>query len=368
MTPTSPTLASLLDRPDNGFNLVRLAAAASVVVTHTYLLFYGADQEPLSWGPFDLGANAVNVFFVLSGLLLSRSFDHNPDWRVFAASRILRIFPALIVAGAVVAWVIAPMATGLPLADYFSDLRTIFYPILNSVLFDSAGLPQVFSQSTQPGEVDLPLWTVKYELLAYLVFGIASVCGLMRRTFTIALLTVAFGIVLSATTALVLFNPSPVGSIIRFGFCFLVGVLSYRGRRDLVLSPGLAVLFVVAALLLTPTPLGPVAWVLGLGYGALTLATLRLGPLTRLTSRWDLSFGLYIYAWPVQQLLFGMPPFAGNPGLHFAASAAIALVLAGLSWRFVERPALGLKRHVAGWAAAHPLASRSAAALEPRQP
>lgn len=342
MPDRNPDLATVLQSPTNSFNLVRLVAAAGVVITHSFLLFGGPEAEPLSWGPFDLGANAVNVFFVLSGLMLSRSFELRPDWRAFAAARVLRIFPALIVSGAVVAWIIAPLTTVVPLAGYYLDPETLFYPILSSILFENAHLPGVFLASTQPGAVDLPLWTVKYELLAYVVFGVASALGLLRLDLVVLTLTIAFGSTLVLIEQLPA-DPSPLFSVVRFGFCFLVGVSLFRFRAQMRVVPWAAPFIVLGAAPLGLTALGPIAWVLALAYAALCLAAIEVPIASTATRRWDISFGLYIYAFPVQQALFGAGPLGADILPHVIVSALVAGLLAIASWHLVERPALALK-------------------------
>lgn len=342
---SNSSLAGILERPDNSFNAVRLAAALAVVVTHSFLLvFTYASADPLAWAPYDLGATAVNVFFVLSGLMLSRSFDLRPDWRAFAAARLLRIFPALIVAGIVVGWVLVPFIVKRPLAEYFTDPETLLYPFTSVFMFEGAHLKGAFLNSTHPGDMDLPLWTIKYELFAYLCFGLVSVLGLLKSRFTAAAACVAFGLALVTIEAMGLLQHSPLGSIIRFGFCFLTGVVLYRFRDRVQVLPWLTIPILIGGLLLTPTVLAPVAWIVALGYLALCIASRRIPLVTRATNRWDISFGVYVYAWPVQQLLMEFEPTRSNVVLHIVASLAATTLLAILSWVLVEAPALRLKR------------------------
>lgn len=347
MTTPAGTLETLLDDSGNSFNAVRLFAAVAVVISHAFLLTTALlpGPEPLDWAPFNLGASAVNVFFFLSGLMLSRSYDRLPDWRAFSAARILRIFPALLVAGMVVGWVLAPITTELSLIDYFSNPETLLYPLVSTFTLEALHLPGVFVHSNHPGQVDLPLWTIKYELFAYICFGVVSVLGLLRSRFTAVILCVLFGLALMVATVMGVFEHSPLGSIIRFGFCFLLGVTLYRFRARITVRASVAGLLLVLALPLAWTPLGPVAWVVAPAYAALVVASWRMPVVTGFTNRADISFGLYIYAWPIQQTLLEMG-WAGHSVWAQAAMALVATgVLATLSWYFVEKPALGLKRH-----------------------
>jgi len=337
-------LGALLASPQNSFNTMRLVAAIAVVVSHSSLLVWGF--YPLSWGPYDLGALAVNVFFFISGLMLSRSFELNPDWRRFAVARMLRIFPGLLVAGVLVGWVLTPFYTARPFADYLLDPRTLFYPLTSTLELDAIQPRGVFPDSTQPGEIGLPLWTIKYELLAYLVFGAASAAGIFRSKRTALLLCALFGLALTVTDATGLLNGSPLGSVIRFGFAFLLGVSAYRYRAAIVIRPWLGLALAAAALVLTATFAGPIAWTLAACCAAVLLAGVELPRITVFTRRTDLSFGIYIYAWPVQQALMSVEWMRGNFVLHALVALAISAVLAWLSWTLIEKPALSLKQGV----------------------
>lgn len=346
MTRPASTLDELLESSGNSFNAVRLFAAVAVVISHAFLLSSNLPRpEPLDWGPFNLSASAVNVFFFLSGLMLSRSYDHVPDWRAFATARVLRIFPALLVAGVAVGWVLGPMTTQLRLDEYFANPETLLYPLSSTFTFAGVELPGVFVHSKYPEQVNVPLWTIKYELLAYLGFGIISVLGLLRSRFAAALFCVLFGIALAVTMSLGLFDASPLGSVIRFGFCFLLGVAFYRFRSSITVRWPLAAGLLALALALTWTPLGPLAWIVAPAYAALVLAEQRIPFLTAATNRTDISFGLYIYAWPIQQLLVETGWTGGSAWLLAPMALVIACGLGLLSWHFIEKPALSLKRH-----------------------
>lgn len=137
--PRSPRLSDVLADTNNSFNAVRLLAAFSVVVSHSFLLVIGQTAaEPLSSTPYTLGQHAVNVFFVLSGLMLSRSFALQPNWKTFALARALRIFPGLFICAAVVAWMLGPFGTQLRLAEYFHDGHTLTYPFATLMICYSA--------------------------------------------------------------------------------------------------------------------------------------------------------------------------------------------------------------------------------------
>lgn len=339
------SLATILNSDQNSFNAVRLFAAIAVVVSHSYLLLLAGDHsEPLDWAPYNLGQIAVNVFFFLSGMMLSRSYALRPDWRRFALARILRVFPALIACGFVVAWVLGPLATTLSIERYFADPRTLLYPFVVPFLFDVATLPGIFQHGFNPGEVNAPLWTIKYELLAYLAFGIASALGLTQRRRLVLIATIVLGATLTVTLMLHTFEASPIGSFLRFSFCFALGATAFQYAEHIKMPPLLAAVGVGAAFALWATPIGAVASIIGFAGLALLLGGLDLGWLTRSTTRTDISFGLYLYAWPLQQMLLMLRDAEGPWGLAlFALPLVGAMGVALASWHLIEKPALRLK-------------------------
>src|SRR5437588_7159145 len=122
----------------NNFDLLRLVAAVSVIVSHAFLLAESSqDHDPLIWltgGQTILGVVGVFVFFTISGYLVTQSFDTTPSPLVFLAKRALRIFPGLLLCLAVCVFAIGPLVTGLPLAEYFTRPDTYLFLLRNAVL------------------------------------------------------------------------------------------------------------------------------------------------------------------------------------------------------------------------------------------
>lgn len=338
-------LSDVLEHTNNNFNAVRLLAALSVVVSHSFLLVIGKTAaEPLSSTPYTLGQHAVNVFFVLSGLMLSRSFAIQPNWKTFAIARALRILPGLFVCAAIVAWVLGPFGTRLSVAEYFHDGHTLTYPFATLLIFDLAQLHDMFLSSTHLGEINEPLWTIKYELFAYAAFVVGMSLSLItgRSVIVVGSLALAIALTLAGSAPSPLSN-APIGSFIRFGFCFGLGIVAYRFRSRITLRWSVAGGLLTLAFLTNGTPVANVAFVVSFAYAALVLGSAHIPHITKFTSKTDLSFGLYIYAWPVQQLVL----VSAGPSIpvwaHLVISLVPSLLFAIFSWRLVEKPALSLK-------------------------
>lgn len=341
-------LSDILDSGRNSFNLVRLVAALSVLISHSYLLRTGlGTSEPLAaFTPFTLGQHAVNAFFVISGLMLSHSLKRNPNLTQYAWARCLRIFPALFAFGLFFAFVAGPLLTSLRWSDYFTDAHTWLYPAAVLVQFARAVPPhEIFSISLFAEAANDPLWTIKYEIVAYIGLAIFFRIGLLRRT-TALFLALAFALgtfVFAAPLFEGQENASSLYQIGRYGFCFLLGVVAHHFRNRLSLSPWLLILPVALVLILTGTMLEAAAYIILVAHIVLVAGARSYGMFTTISRESDLSYGTYIYGWPVQQSLITLFPAIGVAGL-LILSVAIVPVFAFASWNLVERPALRLKR------------------------
>ena len=178
----------------NSFNLVRLIAAMLVIISHLFLVPYGiGSKEPLyNLTSLTLGQHAVHIFFVISGLTLCRSVLMNKNMARYARARLFRIVPALIGFGLFFSFIMGPVVTGATLSRYFSYLNTWLYPFLVPINFQQVATPPlVFQNVPISGAVNNPLWTIKYEVFAYLCLGIFASLGLwIKKRYSVA----AFGL------------------------------------------------------------------------------------------------------------------------------------------------------------------------------
>nr|WP_246736320.1 acyltransferase [Enterovirga sp. DB1703] len=337
-----------------------MIAAASVVVTHAFWLTTADDaQQPLSaLGHKNLGHHAVNVFFVLSGILVAGSLDRSKSMKSFVASRALRILPGLLACTLFTAFVVGPLVSSTSLGSYFSDARTWLYPIqVTAMAKISAGLPGVFATNPVPNVVNESLWTLKYEVLCYTVLTLLAVCGALRSTRPFVGVLVLSALILVRIT----FRPadptnlSPIDHFARFWLLFLLGVAFHHFRATIPLRWSLLAAAVLVWWAGSATRFEPVLTFLATGYGAIMLASLPGGWARDFANQHDLSYGIYIYGWPVTQALVWF-----RPGITSLAAAALSLLLAAVlawaSWTLVERPSLDLKKRLsrASWRRSEP--------------
>lgn len=343
-------LADYLHGRDNNFNLLRFLAAFAVLIDHSYALVAGTpDAEPLrrSLG-IALGAIAVDVFFVTSGFLVTASLLNRQDTLAFLRARILRIYPALLVMVLLCVLVIGLFFTTLPAGAYLDHPLTLRFILKNATLVGGIEfyLPGVFDQLAWKNMVNGSLWTMPYEVRMYIALAVLWLaCWLFRawrrRVFAGLILTItALALTAHLTNH---FSGRPDDNFFRLTFMFFSGA-SYCVLRERIRLSSAVFGGALAALL--ASPLEPdlffVVYDLTLAYVVLWLAYVPGGALRRFNRFGDYSYGIYIYAFPVQQTLLALIAGLSVAGL-IVTSGAVTLLLAALSWHCLEQHALRLK-------------------------
>lgn len=344
---SAPVLGDMLRPTDNSFGVIRLAMALAVLVSHSYYLASGValTSEPVhAWTGYTLGQHGVQVFFILSGVLVAQSL-HKGGLIAFTQARLLRIFPALVVCVLLIALVLGPLVSGLTLSAYLKHPELPRYIVDTlSLRTGMAPLPGVFADNPAKGVVNSSLWTLKYEVMCYAMLAIGGTIAIKLNRAQ----DLGFALV-GAMIGLTVWNRPDLGAtntlldtIQYFALFFGTGVFAY-GLRDRLPVHGLGALAAVALLALTNrTHLAEWGHAIGLGYLMLYAATFRFGPLRAFTNRQDYSYGVYIISVPVGQALLLLAP--GMSALPLAlATASVTVPLAALSWMLVERPAIRLR-------------------------
>lgn len=331
----------------NSLDLLRLVAASFVLYSHQYALLGLAEPSFFGWNSF--GGAGVTIFFFLSGMLVWSSWARDSNIRRFFQRRCLRIFPALWVVVILTIFVVGPLLTKDSFAAFFLSGDTWRY-LTTALLLPHYALPGVFESNPYPSVVNGSLWTLPVEFLCYIT---VAVVGSFWRNWQGVWVGVAlFVTVLMATYA-------PVFTGIRFTSHFemvaifwggvLYGYCTSSPWTHLRQRMATVVLIVVASLLFALMgPRGTERMAILLFAMLSVFLAQRTDVGARLTD-WsgDLSYGIYIYAFPVQQMvvyIFG----TGSRSFSelFLLSSVITLVLAYLSWHFVESRALRFKPRV----------------------
>lgn len=327
---------------DNNLNALRLISAWIVLYSHGHSLAGKPSPLFLSWIP--LGPLGVFIFFIISGYLVTESWQRDPHAFRFFKRRALRIFPGLAVCIGLTAFVLGPLLTTLPLLEYLSSSLTWRY-LWNVALYISYSLPGVFSLNTYPSAVNGSIWSLPLEFAMY--FGVA-VWGVLRGgKYAMLLFAVASALVTyfwaNQTTRATVFFASDLRQIFICGTYFWLGAVFYLWNCKKYITPSNLILAMLLMLAFSPWPqwLQVVAWVflplLVLGFGLSYSA-----PLAWVTKSGDYSYGVYIYAFPVQQTVSMYFP-SQSVLWQVSISTFCVLLLAIPSWHLIESPALKLK-------------------------
>jgi peptidoglycan/LPS O-acetylase OafA/YrhL len=336
---------------DNNFQLIRFGAATGVFISHCFpLAGFGATGKPAL-----LGYISLNVFFIISGFLVTKSFLDREHYADYVGARILRIFPALIIAVLFSTYVIGLLFTSLSTSAFLADMNVHEYAFKNIVLFlpnIPNYLPGVFLNSEYRPIVNAPLWSLPYEVWCYtglLLMGFLLKAKVNPKWFYLATLLVF--IYFFSTFVLNYANDTSKYAFVlgkeayRLGAMFMLGILLYAFRDKIKISHLFAILIVVlivASIFIDRTLSVALAYG-GLGYLVLYLAY-GIGGLFRLFNRvGDYSYGVYIFGYPIQQATEQVAPNLSLP-MFFVVSFSITLLLAVASWHLVEKRALTFKR------------------------
>ncbi|MGK5067139.1 acyltransferase family protein [Janthinobacterium sp. RT4P48] len=326
----------------NNFTLLRLLAAWLVLFSHSYHLSGQGAREPLMQltdGRMTLGTVAVGVFFTISGYLITGSAYARPELRSFLMARVRRIFPALMLVVLLTALVLGPLVTTLAPADYYRDGETWSYIARNITMWRlQYVLPGVFTANPHATAVNGALWTLPIEFSLYLAVG-GSVWGLRR---TVRQANVALPLCALAAACVLCWWKVLEGNVsgtLLLAPYFLLGAGYRLLRRRLPMRGTIAALLLAGwgASVLVPGPLLYVQGCVAISYATLWLGRHPAWVLPfNLEKIGDLSYGIYLFAFPVQQTVL-MHGWAKTPAGVCLLASAIVLPLAWCCWHAVER-------------------------------
>ncbi len=343
---------------DNNFNLLRFMAAFVVLVTHSFSLVSGniLDEPLRTTLGMSLGDIAVDLFFVTSGFLITSSYLNRGNLIAFVWARVLRIYPGLIVAMIFCVFVVGIWATNLSISEYLLDSQTYKYFFKNIFLFFGVEhhLPGVFEALPYAKAVNGSLWTLPYEVRMYAILAfILTVITVLRKkrtwiTFQNVLLFV--GIFSLVVLFVDHFYPLRETSnflpkFIRLFSAFFVGAMFYVWRDHIRLTYKWFFIFVGLLLISTvDKDIYFIAYYLTLAYLIFFLAYVPNGFIRKFNAFGDYSYGMYIYAFPVQQSLIYMYPNISVLSM-ITVSFIITLILSIFSWYLVEKKFLKMKNN-----------------------
>ena len=333
----------------NHFNLVRFIAAFAVLISHAWPISRGLGTvEPLtSVIGFSLGEVAVLIFFSLSGFLITRSFEQRYSTKTFLIARFARLFPGLAASLVFVGLVIGPLTSELGIWNYLKDPQTSKFFLRNLTLIQPQfTLPGVFGNLPYPA-IEGSIWTLAHEVACYGLVLLLGVAGMFKKRLFLSAMLVIYVLSWAFLPEIEMHIHSKIFQTYVLALPFLVGMAFWIWRKRISLSLPILVLLWSAFALCKATSWAYPTLVFALTYSMFWLAYLPGKFCLNYNRSGDYSYGMYIYAFPVQGfVIWFWGPMA--PSLNIVYAAPITLICAILSWHYIEKPALLIARAYKG--------------------
>jgi peptidoglycan/LPS O-acetylase OafA/YrhL len=346
-------LADVLDARENNFDILRLIAALGVMFGHSFWIqpAQGHPEPLLNYLGFEYsGSLSVYTFFFISGMLVTASYTRQRSAWTFLALRLARIYPALLACVLISAFVLYPALTSASKLHALTSAATVTYVIHTAGLFLTPiwTLPDLFEHNAIKGAMNLSLWTLALEAKCYLLVLVFGLSGLLKRWW-LTLLGTAAAALIFAYLLHIHYGPArdqgffimPPGYSFYPTIFFLLGMAAYAARNRFYCHGTLAATSIGVFMLLRETRACQASLYVALCCSILWFVSTPL--LSRIKLKADLSYGIYLWAFPVQQVVESIFPNVDNY-LGLTISIPICVTLAALSWFAIEKPAMKLAR------------------------
>ena len=346
----------------NNLNFIRSLLALVVLFCHCFVIYYGTEKEvePFyvwSDGQISMGTFAVNYFFVISGFLILLSWDKQPKLGKYLWKRIIRIYPAFIVVSLLCLFLFAPLGTGdffRPFGYWQLYFKSIDWELIpkNLLLLNEPRAPWVFKNAPITNSLNASLWTIKFEFMCYLIIPLLALIGMFRSRIFSAILFVEVYVIYVyqyyTNSTFWGWQEFPIigkpDMLIQFLTFFSAGMALYMYRE---LIPRSRWFFLVSVIAMIVSMFFVKALVVTLpifgSYVLFHIAFARSYSLKGFAKWGDFSYGIYLFAWPIQQLILLYLEKYMDVALLFILSTSITLCFAFVSWHYIEQPSLRLK-------------------------
>jgi peptidoglycan/LPS O-acetylase OafA/YrhL len=334
----------------NNFDFIRFTAATMVWYGHCYAL-YGKTPDAFTH-LMHFGYLGVAIFFVISGYFVTRSYETCGSLLHYLRNRVLRIVPAMAVVLLLTVFLLGPLTTSLTLHQYFAYPDTWRY---FNVFPPQYTLPGVFA-SNPLNAVNGSLWTLQYEMICYAGVAIFGVLGILFPRPALMMFAALWSLRIYGMLANIDLVPpmpffhqwswEPLERALKLETLFTSGAFMYIARSHIPLKKeyfALACLLITVGLHYNTVLAANLLFDIALPYAVIYLGFLKLPLLSGFGKHGDFSYGLYLYAYPLQQLVLHFCKHISFTGF-LAVSFACIFICALTSWHFIEKPALQLKR------------------------
>jgi len=348
-------LLSMLERDGNNFDLLRLCAALAVMFGHSFWLqpAHGRLEPILQHTGLEYsGSLAVYTFFLISGILVSASYERQQSLGRFVLLRLARIYPALIACVFLTTFLLYPLLStgGFANALLGQEARDYFFKNVGLFWGIKWTLPHVFEHNAIKGVVNGSLWTLPLELMCYLMVVaaglVAAYTSRLRLVALLATLGVGIAYLASHSSNYELLRSivnKPTGYSFYAPPFFMAGMLLYAFRDRVIVSWPIGIALAIAYMAGRHSAIAAPLFYLSFVYVLLCLSGDRM--LRRIRLGNDYSYGVYLWAFPIQQIVAAYAPGMDNL-MGLAISIPLTIVVAALSWHIVEKPSIGLARRL----------------------
>lgn len=333
---SSKMFDTCMDRRNNNYNALRLILALGVICGHSFgfQLNHGQIDPIAKILKFTYSGHvSVLIFFVLSGIFVTQSILSRESLACFVIKRVTRIYPGLFICLLFSVFIVGPIFTNLHMRVYFSSEDTFSY-ISKNLELDKLQwrLPGVFTDSEWG--LNGSLWTLPLEIRLYAVVALIYLLGAFRKKSS-AVLAITLGII-------VFYNSISTSSQLTPGafdliYAFAAGSLAAIFKKYIPINGYVALFLFAFSFILLKSTAGKLIVYIFIVY--FVLYFFSIPRVCRLTIPGDYSYGVYIYGFMVQQCFSHVAPNA-TPFLSILVTSCVCLLLAILSWHFVEKPCL----------------------------
>ncbi len=340
----------------NNFKFIRLVAACMVIIAHSYV-FTNQPHDPLfliSNGNIDLSYLGLSVFFFLSGLLVTQSLYKSESWKNFLWKRILRLYPAAWLVILLCMFLLGPLVTTFNLKEYFTNPLFYNYALSLSLVKINYFLPGVFTKSVSDASVNASLWSISLELKLYaglLLFYFIKIPYskiIIVATIVLAVIAERFFYTETENAVSIFAGPSfKLYAYVAYAPYFLAGVLCYKYKSKLFINSFIAITLLCIACIAVALDFFQLIQMLVIPVLVLYVSGVPFKWIKSITPNPDLSYGFYVFAFPLQQAISQV---LGTKNIYpwqmALLSFAVILPFAIFSWYMVEKKALMLKGHI----------------------
>lgn len=314
-----------------------------VIYGHSFALTLDAGVKDIflhyNWGRYS-GDLAVSMFFVISGFMVSGSFLKRNDIVDYMTARLLRIVPALFVLLLVCSFIIGPLVTNLNTNEYYKHSDTYKYVIKNLSFSSNMAwtLPGVFEDHKMTS-MNGSLWTLSAEMRMYALVALLGIFGILNYRILCTLLFIGFFIAAQTNPQLL---PLHSGWVKVAGY-FCLGIIAqlYKDKIQINLKILLALIFLTYISRLTDSYF----YLLAISVAYFCFWFAYQTPHLNIEKYGDPSYGIYLWGWPIQQLIVAISPEM-TPWKNFIISLLLTIPIGYLSWNLIEKPALSFKQKI----------------------